>query len=145
MCIRDRLKIDDGDDPDPNATADDLIGTHDVFIYDSNIAPVPVMRNEELILLSAEANHIADPTAAVAAIDVIRLAAGLSDYASTGLGTSPSELLDEILRQRRYSLYGEGHRWVDLRRFGRLDELPLDRVIHSTFEQFPIPANENVN
>ncbi len=130
---------------DASLTSDGLTGTHDVFIYTSNVAPVGIMRNEELILLSAEANHISDPAAAVAAIDVIRLAAGLGDYASTGLGTSPAELVTEILRQRRYSLYAEGgHRWIDLRRFNRLSDLePLDRAGDATFEQFPTPANEN--
>ena len=31
----------------------------------------------------------------------------------------------EILYQRRYSLWLEGHRWVDARRTGRLNEIPL--------------------
>ena len=118
-----------------------LLGDHDVFIYDSNVASVAIMRNEELILLAAEANHIADPVAAVAAIDVIRTAAGLPAY--TG-GTTPAELVTEILNQRRYSLYAEGgHRWIDMRRFNRLGDLPLDRSGDATFEQFPTPANEN--
>ncbi|WP_109301604.1 RagB/SusD family nutrient uptake outer membrane protein [Aquimarina sp. AU474] len=127
---------------DASLTSDGLTGTHDVFIYTSNIAPVGIMRNEELILLSAEANHITDPPAAVAAIDVIRTAAGLPAY--TG-GTTPAELVTEILNQRRYSLYAEGgHRWIDLRRFNRLSDLePLDRAGDATFEQFPTPANEN--
>ena len=122
-------------------TQSNLTGDHDVFIYDSNVAPVAVMRNEELILLAAEANHIADPVAAVAAIDVVRTAAGLPGY--TG-GTTPAELVTEILNQRRYSLFAEGgHRWIDLRRFNRLGDLPLDRSGDATFEQFPTPANEN--
>jgi hypothetical protein len=28
-----------------------------------------------------------------------------------------------MLTQRRYSLWGEGHRWVDMRRYDRLDEI----------------------
>jgi len=41
-------------------------------------------------------------------------------------------------------LYAEGgHRWIDLRRFNRLDDLPIDRSGDSTFAQFPAPANEN--
>ncbi|GAA4111650.1 hypothetical protein GCM10022393_09550 [Aquimarina addita] len=126
---------------DEDSTDDDLFGEYDVFIYDSNVASVPIIRNEELILLSAEANHITDPAASVVAIDVIRTAAGLPAY--TG-GTSPAELVDEILNQRRYSLFAEGgHRWIDLRRFDRLDELPIDRPGDGLFEQFPTPANEN--
>jgi hypothetical protein len=129
-----------GPDGVPNS-GDDLEGTHDVFIYSSNVTSVPIIRNEELILLSAEANHITNPTAAVAAIDVIRTAAGLPAY--TG-GTTPDELVTEILKQRRYSLYAEGgHRWIDLRRFNKLDELPIDRPGDGIFRQFPTPANEN--
>ncbi|WP_378181381.1 RagB/SusD family nutrient uptake outer membrane protein [Aquimarina sp. SS2-1] len=130
-----------GPDGIPNSP-DDLIGEYDVFIYQSNVDPVPIIRNEELILLSAEANHITNPTAAVAAIDVIRTAAGLPAYSG---GTSPSELVDEILNQRRYSLYAEGHRWVDVRRFNRLNDLPIDRPGDDVFEQFPTPDNENRN
>lgn len=127
-------------EPNP-ITSDNLTGTHDVFIYSSNVAPVAIIRNEELILLAAEANHITDPTAAVDAINIIRSSAGLPDY--TG-GTTPAELVDEIVKQRRYSLYAEGgHRWIDLRRFGKLDELTLDRTDDNIFEQFPTPANEN--
>ncbi len=130
-----------------NENNDQLVGTHDVFVFTSNTASVPIIRNEELILLAAEANHITDPTAAVAAIDVIRTAAGLGTYASTGLGTSPAELVTEILRQRRYSLYAEGgHRWIDLRRFGRLNSDlagSIDRPGDAIFDRFPTPANEN--
>ncbi|GGX24819.1 hypothetical protein GCM10007384_27330 [Aquimarina muelleri] len=119
----------------------DLVGEHDVFIYKSNIDPVPVMKNEELILLYAEANHISDPVAAVAAIDVVRTAAGLPAYTGS---TTPTDLVNEILKQKRYSLFAEGgHRWIDLRRFNKLGELPIDRTGDGTFEQFPTPANEN--
>jgi hypothetical protein len=35
--------------------------------------------------------------------------------------------MEEILFQRRYSLWAEaGHRWIDLRRTGRLDETHVD-------------------
>ena len=129
--------------PDNTTSADDLIGEYDVFIYSSNIDPVVVIRNEELILLYAEANHIINPAEAVAAIDIVRTSAGLAPYSG---GLAPSDLVDEILQQRRYSLFAEGgHRWIDLRRFNRLDELPIDRPGDGIFEQFPTPANENRN
>lgn len=120
---------------------DSLTGGHDVFVYKSNVDPVGIIRNEELVLLYAEANHIANPTEAVDAINIIRNAAGLPDYSG---GNAPNELVDEILRQKRYSLFAEGgHRWIDLRRFGRLDELPIDRTGDNTVTQFPTPQNEN--
>lgn len=118
-----------------------LTGEHDVFVYKSNVDPVGIIRNEELILLYAEANHIANPSEAVSAINIVRNAAGLPDYAG---GNTPGDLVDEILLQRRYSLFAEGgHRWIDLRRFGRLDSLPLDRAGDGIVEQFPTPQNEN--
>lgn len=126
--------------PNP-LTQSSLTGFYDVFIYESNTDSVAIIRNEELILLYAEANHISSPSTAVSAINVIRDAAGLAPY--TG-GTSPSELVNEILTQRRYSLFAEGgHRWIDLRRFNRLNELPLDRPGDGTFQQFPTPLTEN--
>ncbi len=125
---------------DSPTEASGLIGTHDVFIYQSNVDNVPIIRNEELILLFAEANMVTDPAAAVSAIDVIRNAAGLGNY--TG-GQSPAELQAEILFQRRYSLFGESHLWIDNRRFGTLVDLPNDRATDNVPVAVPVPANEN--
>ncbi|MCW8980833.1 RagB/SusD family nutrient uptake outer membrane protein [Altibacter sp.] len=126
---------------DEPLTSDNLTGSYDVFVYQSNEDPVAIIRNEELLLLYAEANHISNPAVAVAAIDVVRTAAGLDPY--TG-GTAPADLVDEILYNRRYSLFAEGgHRWIDLRRFNRLGVLPIDRAGDAIFEQFPIPLTEN--
>jgi len=118
---------------------DGLSSPYLVTIYESNTAPVGMIRNEELILIYAEANIGSDNAAAVTAINVIRNAAGLGDY--TG-ATDDAALLDEVLMQRRYSLFGEGHRWIDLRRYNRLDELPLDRAGDKVHIQFPRPASE---
>ena len=61
---------------------------------------------------------------AVRAINIIRNAHSIGDYAG---GTSNDELVEEILFQRRYSLWAEGgHRWVDLRRTGKLDADHVD-------------------
>jgi len=117
--------------------ADLTPGTHDVFIYQSSVDPVGMIRNEELILLYAEANMVSDPAEAEAAINVIRTAAGLADVAP---GTVDE---DRLLYERRYSLFAEGHRWIDLRRFDRLDELVIDRTGDNIVTQFPIPQNEN--
>ncbi len=126
---------------DESITLDNLTGNFGMNIYISNIDPVAIIRNEELVLLSAEANYQTNPVAAVAAIDAVRTAAGLTPY--TG-ATDPASLLNEILFQKRYSLFGEGgHRWIDLRRFGRLDQLPLDRAGDQVAMMFPIPENEN--
>ncbi|MEO6347021.1 MAG: RagB/SusD family nutrient uptake outer membrane protein [Aquaticitalea sp.] len=120
--------------------ASGLIGNYDVYIYQSLVDPVPIIRNEELILLYAEANVGSNPAEAKNAIDIIRNAAGVGPY--VGLLTSDA-LINEILFQRRYSLFGEGHRWIDMRRFGRIDQLPNDRPQDNVPMAVPIPANEN--
>ncbi len=86
------------------------------FVYKDQLAPIPIIRNAELVLIRAEANLLADSPdldAVEQDLNVIRQAAGLGDY--TGPVTQEA-LLDELLYQRRYELYGEGHRWVDVRR-----------------------------
>ncbi len=138
---------------DESITSDGLSGDYDFRLYTSDVDPIPIIRNEELILLYAEANHISSPGDAVTAINLVRTAAGVGAY--TG-GTSPAELVDEILNQRRFSLYGEGHRWIDMRRFDRLGDLPIDRLAEppsadnpdgveedDVWVEFPIPATEN--
>jgi hypothetical protein len=83
---------------------------------------------------------VSSPVDAVNAINVVRNAAGLVNY----LGDqTPQALEDEILKQRRYSLFGESHRWIDMRRFDRIDELPNDRTSDNVPSTVSIPANEN--
>ena len=131
---------DENGDLQPNPlTLDGLTGDYDVYIYNSNIEGIPIIRNEELILLYAEANISLNPGQSVNAINIIRTSANLPAY--TG-GTDPTSLLNEVLNQRRYSLYAEGHRWIDMRRYGRLDELPIDRPEDDVWTQFPIPLTE---
>lgn len=85
---------------------------------------VPFIRNEELILIYAEAkinrNTGTDLVDAVDALNTIRNIWGLPDYSGV---VTQAALLDEMLNQRRYSLWGEGHRWVDMRRYDRLDDI----------------------
>ncbi len=109
-------------------------------IYNSREAPMPIIRNEELILLRAEAliatNNLA---AALEDINFIRVnAGGLAPLTSNAQAT-----IDEVLRQRRYSLMFEGgHRWLDLRRLNRLNQLELDLSTHRRNAAFPIPEAE---
>jgi len=120
----------------PLNIADLTPGTHDVYIYESNTDPVAMIRNEELILLYAEANMVDDPGEAEMAINVVRNAAGLGPVVPGSVDE------DRLLYERRYSLFAEGHRWIDLRRFDRLDELVIDRAGDNRVTQFPIPQNE---
>jgi hypothetical protein len=104
---------------------------------------VPIIKNEELILLRAEAAWAGnDLAAAEADINIVRNAYGLADV--TGL--TADQVLDEILYNRRYSLLFEGHRWIDVRRFGREEDLPLDnppeQPEHVRNMAYPIPLAE---
>ncbi|NGP77689.1 RagB/SusD family nutrient uptake outer membrane protein [Balneolaceae bacterium YR4-1] len=131
---------------DEEASLDGLSSNYGLFVYQSQTAPFPMIRNAELILLRAEAlaqrNNAGDLDDAEDDINVIRDAAGLSDF-DRGLGGQDA-VIDEMLRQRRYELFFEGHRWIDMRRYDRLDQLPIDRAGDNVWESFPIPENENV-
>ncbi len=126
-----------------STTQDGLTSNYDFFVYSSNTASIPIIRNEELLLIYAEANAQlgggANLTNAVTALNKIRNAAGLPNY--SGAVTQPA-LITEMLKQRRYSLYGEGHRWIDMRRYNLLNTLPIDRAGDDVWVQFPRPANE---
>ncbi|RFM27160.1 RagB/SusD family nutrient uptake outer membrane protein [Deminuibacter soli] len=126
-----------------NATAslNGLSSNRDVWVYTSSTAPMPIIRNEELILIYAEAkialNSFPD---AIVALNVIRTKHNLPAYAGA---VTQNALTTEMLNQRRYSLFYEGHRWVDMRRYNRLGELPIDRPGDDVWTMFPLPVTEN--
>lgn len=114
--------------------------------YPSPNAPIPLIKNDELLLLRAEANiGLNNLAPAVTDIDLVRsTSGGLDPYA--GAVDQPS-LLTELLYNKRYSLMFEGgHSWVDFRRYGRLADLatnerpgpPPDAI----FTTLPIPTAE---
>jgi len=109
--------------------------------FESNESPFPFIRNEELILIYAEAQtQTGSFSDAVDAIDVIRETWELDPYSGS---VSEEALIDEILFQRRYSLWAEGgHRWVDARRYGRLDEIPTELDGGQVFEKLARPLSE---
>jgi hypothetical protein len=117
--------------------------------YKSNFSvtqtqPIGYLKNEELILLRAQAKvGLGDLAGALADVNYVRAAAGglapLPPFASS------TEAIDAILREKRYSLLFEGpQRWVDLRAYGRMNntyfvkELPGDVFLKA----LPIPQNE---
>ncbi|HVT37949.1 MAG TPA: RagB/SusD family nutrient uptake outer membrane protein, partial [Gemmatimonadaceae bacterium] len=116
-------------------------------IWPSLTTPIPIIRNEELILLRAEARlATGDKAGAIADINTIRtVSGGLAPTPLTAAATS-DEILTELLYNKRYSLLMEGHRWVDLRRYGRLNTLPLDITTgtntHFVPKVMPIPQAE---
>jgi hypothetical protein len=129
----------------PTAPPDYPVMSHEVQMYPTNISPVKFIRNEELILMYAEAKLQKDElAAAVTALDYIRTENGLAALATAKPAVigNKNALIDELLHQRRYSLFMEGHRWFDMRRYNKLNTLPLDKPTHSVFERFHIPRAE---
>lgn len=122
------------------ASQDGLNGTHETRLYDSDTSPIDFLRNEELILVYAEANILASNLPeAEDALNVIRNSANLPDYS----GAQTAEALTaEMLKQRRYSLWSENHRMFDLRRYGLSSTLPIDRPGDQVFNTMPIPLPE---
>ena len=114
------------------------------YTGDANIsASVPIIRNEELMLIRAEALlATGDKAGALAIINSIRVNAG--GLAPTTLTTASSDaaILDELLVQKRYSLLLEGRRWFDMRRYNRLNTLPLDAPSHFRARVQPISQAE---
>ncbi len=120
--------------------------THEVQMFPTNTSPIPFLRNEELILMYAETKIQQDQLdAAVQALDVIRTKNGLAELsvAKPAVLGNKDALITELLHQRRYSLFMEGHRWFDMRRYNRLNTLPLDKASHNVFEQFVTPRSES--
>ncbi|WP_029331305.1 RagB/SusD family nutrient uptake outer membrane protein [Gillisia marina] len=129
----------------PGGTSfDGLSADYQIAVYDSNVDPVYLIRNEELILIYAEVNIGVDNDETIKAINRVRNEAGLPDYSGS---TDDSSLLAEVLKQRRYSLLAEGHRWIDLRRLNMLNEdnIPLDRAGDNIIDAFPTPFTEQLN
>ncbi len=124
---------------DSEAIKDGLSSDYDVVIYSSLASNIPIIKNEELMLIYAEAHVGTNNTEAITTINLIRSAYGLTVYSG---GTTDADVMNEILYHRRYSLFNEGHRWVDMRRLNRLDELPIDRTDDKVHVQFPRPVSE---
>ncbi len=109
-------------------------------LYTSSYDPVPIMRAEELQLLQAEV-HIGNGnySGAETIMNAIRTAAGVADYS----GTDASNAVDRVLHEKRYSLFLEGHRLVDMRHYGKTGDLPIDRPERGdSIVTFPIPETE---
>jgi starch-binding outer membrane protein, SusD/RagB family len=119
---------------------------YEISLVPTNTSPISIIRNEELILMYAEAQIQTDKLAeGEKALDVIRAAHGLKKIAEAKPAISGKKdgLIDELLNQRRYSLFMEGsHRWFDMRRYNRLNTLPLDLPTHKVIENFPKKQTE---
>ena len=109
-------------------------------LYTSATTGIPIIRNEELILLRAEANlRLGNFGLASDDLNILRGAAGLVDIDLSTMNAT--QRIDELLYNRRYSLLFEGHRWIDMRRYDRLSDLLLDPSLR-VHARFPFPVSE---
>lgn len=113
--------------------------TQHFILYTNNASPVAIIRNEELILLRAEAEiGTGNLGAALQDINNVRtVSGGLAPLAS--LGANPR---DALMYEKRFSTLYEGLRWADMRRWGRLGQLPIDKVGQFVAKVQPIPQAE---
>jgi hypothetical protein len=91
-------------------------------LYPSPESSVPLIRNEELILLEAEAKWFTgDHAGAVTALNTVRLVSGKGKLpAITTTPANDAGFVTALLHEREFSLLFEGgHRWIDVRRFQR--------------------------
>ncbi len=110
-------------------------------VYATATSPIPIVTNEELVLLRAEAEWFTgDANGALADINAVRtVSGGLSSRAAF---TGTQDFVTELLAQRRLSLLFQGHRWIDVRRFGRLAALPLSGSTFGLTSNQVIPQAE---
>lgn len=116
-------------------------------MWPTTTSPISIIRNEELILLRAEARlGTGDKAGAIADINQVRVNSGGLPPTTVTAASSNDEIITAILYEKRYSLMFEGMRWVDMRRYGRLAQLPLDVAAgpnkNFVAKVFPIPQAE---
>lgn len=115
---------------------------------------MPMFRWADILLMRAEAlNQTGDQDEAVNLLNQIRNRAGLgsadvTDFDSPATMSSTDSLEMAILEERQIELFGEGKRWFDLRRTGRLlevmDPITRQRQINEgvTIEGFGDPESQ---
>ena len=109
-------------------------------------APVPIIRDEELILLRAEAElGTGNQGAALNDINFIRTNSGNLPAISSGTwnGMSQADRIGELLYERWYSLMWEqGTRWIDARRYNLLDTIEVGVPDGQVPTRMPVPQDE---
>ena len=96
-------------------------------IYGNQTDPIPIMTTEELLLIRSEAEWFTGAkAAAIADLNTVRTTSGGLPPSTLTVASSDSSYVTALLYERRYSLLLQGHRWVDLRRFGRLNSVTID-------------------
>ncbi len=116
-------------------------------VYPTQSSSVPIIRTEELVLLDAEIRlGLADAAGAIAALNRVRTNIGGLPATTVTAASPTADIITAILYEKRFSLLAEGHRWIDHRRYGRLNLLPLDITTgvnaHFVARVMPLPQAE---
>jgi len=129
----------------------DITGTLKFTNYFSNgqsdaAHPIPIIKNEELILLRAEAEWFASAPSraqAVADLDFVRASSGGLGPSGLTATSTDAAFVSALLYEREFSLLWEqGTTWIDARRFNRMSTIPLGVTNGSVPTVMPIPSAE---
>ena len=104
-----------------------------------------LLRLAEAYFIRAESNaQLGNLSEAIADVDQIRTRAQLDLIQDTNPGISQSDLLDVIYHEKRVEFFAEGHRWFDLKRTNRVDQVLsiLKEEWQPTDVLLPIPEDE---
>jgi len=104
-----------------------------------------IMRLAEAFLIRAEANaQLGNLSTAIADLDVIRARAQVELIRDSNPGISQRDLIETIYQEKVFEFFAEGHRWFDLKRTGRADEVlgPIKENWEATDVLLPIPEQE---
>ena len=120
-------------------------------VYFSNGAadaghPIPIIKDEELLLLRAEASWFSSTPnkgQAITDLNLVRQNSGLLPATTVTSASSDAAFVTALLYERRYSLLWEqGARWIDARRFNLLATIPVAVANGNVPEVMPIPSTE---
>lgn len=106
-------------------------------------SPIPVIRNEDLILMRAETRWFTnDHPGAMADLNFVRTNSG--GLAALAEPATDADFITALLYERRYSvMYEGGYRWLDMRRFNRLGDFNnYPRAGDKSPTYFPVPFTE---
>lgn len=149
--IRDDAQLKANNEPDDRAisktqsitpfTFEGVTVTEGPNMYPETTSPFPWIRNEELILIRAEARlATSDVPGALADVNEIRTRSGGLEPVA---GLTGDALLTEILYNRLNSLLWEGaFAYWDAKQYDRLDQLPRARPSHVVFDRLNWTLNE---
>lgn len=106
--------------------------------------PIPIIKDEELILLRSEAEWFTGAKAtALSDLNLVRQNSGQLPATTVTAADPDSAFVKALMYERRYSLLWEqGARWIDARRFHRLGDILADVPSGNVPPMMPVPLTE---